>query len=90
MLHGIPVLRISRLFFFKNILIEKYILFQVYLEYENIMAALREPNRLYIVELLRDGPLIVGEITRRSRLQQPQVSKYLKVLSEAAIKESNL
>ena len=46
-----------------------------------------EPNRLHIVELLRDGPLTVGEITERLGLQQPQVSKHLKVLSEAAIVE---
>ena len=46
-----------------------------------------EPNRLHIVELLRDGPLTVGEITERLGLQQPQVSKHLKVLSEADIVE---
>jgi DNA-binding transcriptional ArsR family regulator len=49
--------------------------------------ALAEPNRLHIVELLRDGPLTVGEITERLGLQQPQVSKHLKVLSETAIVE---
>jgi DNA-binding transcriptional ArsR family regulator len=37
--------------------------------------------------LLRDGPLTVGEITERLGLQQPQVSKHLKVLSEAEIVE---
>ena len=46
-----------------------------------------EPNRLHIVELLRGGPLTVGEITERLGLQQPQVSKHLKVLSEAEIVE---
>ncbi len=46
-----------------------------------------EPNRLHIVELLRDGPLTVGQITQRLGIQQPQVSKHLKVLSEAAIVE---
>ena len=46
-----------------------------------------EPNRVQIVELLRDGPLTVGEITERLGLQQPQVSKHLKVLSEADIVE---
>ena len=46
-----------------------------------------EPNRFHIVELLRDGPLTVGEITLQLGLQQPQVSKHLKVLSEAAIVE---
>jgi DNA-binding transcriptional ArsR family regulator len=46
-----------------------------------------EPNRLHIVELLRDGPLTVGQIAERLELRQPQVSKHLKVLSQAAIVE---
>ncbi|HLZ56973.1 MAG TPA: metalloregulator ArsR/SmtB family transcription factor [Ktedonosporobacter sp.] len=54
---------------------------------KTLWAALMEPNRLHIVELLRDGPLAVGEITERLGLQQPQVSKHLKILSEAAIVE---
>jgi DNA-binding transcriptional ArsR family regulator len=54
---------------------------------KNLWTALTEPNRLHIVELLRDGPLTVGEITQKLGLQQPQVSKHLKVLSEAAIVE---
>src|SRR6202023_823702 len=54
---------------------------------KTLMATLMEPNRLHIVELLRDGPLTVGEITQRLGLQQPQVSKHLKVLSEAEIVE---
>ena len=54
---------------------------------KTLWVALMEPNRLHIVELLRDGPLTVGEITERLGLQQPQVSKHLKVLSEAAIVE---
>jgi DNA-binding transcriptional ArsR family regulator len=54
---------------------------------KTLWTALTEPNRLHIVELLRDGPLTVGEITRRLGLQQPQVSKHLKVLSDAAIVE---
>ena len=54
---------------------------------KTLWTALMEPNRLHIVELLRDGPLTVGEITGRLGLQQPQVSKHLKVLSEAEIVE---
>ncbi len=54
---------------------------------KTLWTALTEPHRLHIVELLRDGPLTVGEITERLGLQQPQVSKHLKVLSEAAIVE---
>jgi DNA-binding transcriptional ArsR family regulator len=54
---------------------------------KTLWAALMEPNRLHIIELLRDGPLTVGEITELLALQQPQVSKHLKVLSKAAIVE---
>jgi DNA-binding transcriptional ArsR family regulator len=47
------------------------------------LSALAEPNRKRIVELLRDGPRPVGEIAGRLRLRQPQVSKHLRVLSQA-------
>jgi DNA-binding transcriptional ArsR family regulator len=50
-------------------------------------SALAEPNRLHIVELLCDGPLPVGEIADRLRLNQPQASKHLRVLSEAGLVE---
>jgi DNA-binding transcriptional ArsR family regulator len=53
----------------------------------SILSALAEPNRLHIVELLRDGPLPVGEIANRLGLQQPQVSKHLRVLSDAGFVE---
>lgn len=51
------------------------------------LSALAEPNRIAIVELLRDGPLTVGEIAERLGLRQPQASKHLKVLSENRIVE---
>lgn len=49
------------------------------------LFALAEPNRLHIVELLREGPLTVGEIAERLGLQQPQVSKHLRVLHDAGL-----
>ena len=49
------------------------------------LSALAEPNRLRIVELLRDKPYPVGEIARRLVLRQPQVSKHLRVLSDAGL-----
>ncbi|MBI0581311.1 winged helix-turn-helix transcriptional regulator [Neobacillus cucumis] len=49
------------------------------------LSALAEPNRLQIVEILRDGPLTVGEIADRLQIRQPQASKHLRVLSEAGI-----
>jgi DNA-binding transcriptional ArsR family regulator len=51
------------------------------------LSALAEPNRLHIVELLREGPLTVGEVADRLRLRQPQASKHLRVLLEAGIVE---
>ncbi|SFS62669.1 ArsR/SmtB family transcription factor [Marininema halotolerans] len=51
------------------------------------LSALSEPNRLNIVELLRDGPLTVGEIADQLGLKQPQTSKHLKVLSDNGIVE---
>lgn len=51
------------------------------------LSALAEPNRMNIVELLRDGPLAVGEIADRLGLRQPQASKHLKVLSDSRIVE---
>ena len=52
------------------------------------LTALAEPNRLRIVELLREGPRPVGEIAARLQLRQPQVSKHLRVLSEAGLVEA--
>lgn len=48
-------------------------------------AALSEPNRYRIVELLSDGPRSVNEIGARLRLRQPQVSKHLRVLKDAGL-----
>ena len=47
--------------------------------------ALAEPNRLQIVELLLEGPRPVGDMVDRLGLRQPQVSKHLRVLSEAGL-----
>lgn len=49
--------------------------------------ALSEPNRFQIIELLRDKPRPVNEIVDRLNLNQPQVSKHLKVLSNAGLVE---
>jgi DNA-binding transcriptional ArsR family regulator len=49
------------------------------------LAALAEPNRYRIVELLRSGPRAVNDIGERLRLTQPQVSKHLRVLKDAGL-----
>jgi DNA-binding transcriptional ArsR family regulator len=48
-------------------------------------AALGEPSRLRIIELLRDEPLSVGAIAERLGIRQPQVSKHLRVLGDSGI-----
>jgi DNA-binding transcriptional ArsR family regulator len=48
-------------------------------------AALGEPSRLRIVELLRFGPRSVGDIADELGIRQPQVSKHLRVLGESGI-----
>lgn len=50
-------------------------------------AALGEPSRLRIVDLLRLRPFSVGEIAERLGIRQPQVSKHLRVLSDAGLVE---
>ena len=48
-------------------------------------AALGEPSRFRIVELLRAGPRPVNDIGERLQLTQPQVSKHLRVLKDAGL-----
>lgn len=55
--------------------------------HETALIALAEPNRMRIVELLRDGPLTVGGLADRVGLRQPQTSKHLKILSDAGLVE---
>jgi DNA-binding transcriptional ArsR family regulator len=51
------------------------------------LAALGEPNRLRIVELLRTGPRPVNDIHGRLGLRQSQVSQHLKVLRAVGLVE---
>jgi DNA-binding transcriptional ArsR family regulator len=48
-------------------------------------AALGEPSRFRIVELLRDGARSVNDICAQLDLNQPQVSKHLRVLKQAGL-----
>jgi DNA-binding transcriptional ArsR family regulator len=52
------------------------------------LAALGEPNRLRIVELLRAGPRPVNDIRGRLGLRQSQVSQHLKVLKDVGLVET--
>src|SRR3954470_21842538 len=50
-------------------------------------AALAEPSRREILDLLRGGERSVGDLVARLKLSQPGVSKHLKVLREAGLVE---
>jgi uncharacterized protein YndB with AHSA1/START domain/DNA-binding transcriptional ArsR family regulator len=50
-----------------------------------LLAALAEPNRLRIVELLNSAPRPVGEIATVLGLRQPQATKHLQTLERAGL-----
>src|SRR5215470_11950516 len=49
------------------------------------LAALGEPNRLRIIELLRTGPRPVDDIRGRLGLRQSQALQHLKVLKDVGL-----
>jgi DNA-binding transcriptional ArsR family regulator len=49
------------------------------------LAALADPTRRTIFELLGSGPRSVGDITRDMTISRPAVSQHLKVLSTAGL-----
>ena len=51
------------------------------------LAALGEPNRLRIIDLLRAGPRPVNDIHLRLKLRQSQASQHLKVLKDVGLVE---
>lgn len=54
---------------------------------ERAFQVLAEPHRRQILDLLRDGERLAGDLVGRLALSQPTVSKHLKVLREAGLVE---
>lgn len=50
-----------------------------------IFDALADPTRRRILDLLRERPRLVGELTELLNISQPGVSKQLRVLREAGL-----
>jgi DNA-binding transcriptional ArsR family regulator len=50
-----------------------------------IFAALADPTRVRILDLLRERERSVGELVQEFRLSQPAVSQHLRVLKEAGV-----
>jgi DNA-binding transcriptional ArsR family regulator len=50
-----------------------------------VLAALADPTRRAVLNLLRREPLPVGELARQMPVSRPAVSQHLKVLKEAQL-----
>ena len=53
-------------------------------------AVLAEPTRRRILDLLRERPRLVGELSAELGLSQPGTSKHLRVLREAGLVEAQV
>jgi DNA-binding transcriptional ArsR family regulator len=51
----------------------------------NVVAALSDPTRQRIVEMLSRGPLSSGEIAGRFKVSAPAISQHLKTLRSAKL-----
>jgi DNA-binding transcriptional ArsR family regulator len=52
---------------------------------DTMWAALVDPRRRAVLDLLTEGELSVGDLVERLGLTQPQTSKHLKVLRKAGL-----
>ncbi len=52
---------------------------------DTMWAALVDPRRRAVLDLLTQGELSVGELVERLGLTQPQTSKHLRVLRDAGL-----
>lgn len=49
---------------------------------------LAEPSRRRLLELMREGPLPVGELVAGAGLSQPNVSRHLRIMRQAGMVQS--
>lgn len=54
---------------------------------DRTLAALADPNRRRVVDLLKKGPLRAGDIAERAGLTPPAMSRHLRTLRAAGIVE---
>lgn len=52
-----------------------------------VLDVLAEPRRRLILDVLREGERLVGDIAHETGLSQPNASKHLKVLRDAGLVE---
>lgn len=59
-------------------------------ELDTTFAALADPTRRQVIELLNDGPKRAGELADATSMSNPAMSRHLKVLRSAGIIESHV
>jgi DNA-binding transcriptional ArsR family regulator len=55
------------------------------LDHGRVLAALADDTRRRVLELLREGPMAVGQLAARLPVTRPAVSQHLRVLKEAGL-----
>lgn len=58
-------------------------------EIDHILAALADPTRRRMVDLLRDGPMRAGELAAAFNISAPAVSRHLRILRETELIEED-
>ncbi|MBA2460202.1 MAG: winged helix-turn-helix transcriptional regulator [Actinobacteria bacterium] len=51
------------------------------------LAALADPTRRQVVDLLRDGPRRAGDLARRTAMSAPAMSRHLRILRSKGLVE---
>ncbi|HEX2194534.1 MAG TPA: metalloregulator ArsR/SmtB family transcription factor [Candidatus Limnocylindria bacterium] len=52
-----------------------------------VIAALADPTRRRVVQLLRDGPMRAGELARAAGVSAPAMSRHLRILLRSGVLE---
>ena len=57
---------------------------------DRTLAALADPTRRHVVDLLRERPLRAGELAAAARTSAPAMSRHLRVLRESGLVDAEL
>jgi DNA-binding transcriptional ArsR family regulator len=57
---------------------------------DEVAAAIADPTRRAILEMLRDGPLPAGDVAARFPVSRPAISRHLRVLRQSGLVHDEL
>lgn len=57
---------------------------------DDVMAALADPTRRRVIELLKHGPQRAGELAAATRMTSPAMSRHLRVLRASGMVEADV